>query len=86
MLDCLEGERSCTQTDTFVHVLENESVLTFVVATASATVSNVVTDHRLKLERDVLDNVWCVRAVAQTHDETAALADAAPMLLETWHR
>ena len=65
MLDCFEGERCCSKTNPFVHVLEHQCVLTFVVTTAGTAITDVMTDHCLKLERDMLDNVRRIRAVAR---------------------
>ena len=56
------------------------------VAPPSATITDVMPDHRLKLERDMLDYVRCVRTVAKAHDESTPLADAAPMLDQSRHR
>ena len=82
----LERERGGAQPDLLVDVLEDERVLPLDVAAARATEADVVADHRLQLERDVLDDVRRVRAAAQPHDEAAALADRAAVLDQPGHR
>ena len=77
LLNRFQRESRSAETDTFVYVLEHESVLAFVVTAACAPEANVVSDHRLKLERDVLDDVGRVRAVTKADDEPPSLADAA---------
>jgi hypothetical protein len=45
-----------------------------------------VPDHRLKLERNVFDDVRRVRAIAKPQDEAASFTDAATVLDHSWHR
>ena len=86
LLYCFECEGGGAEPNTFVHVLEHECELAFVVATARAAVSDVMADHRLKLERYVLDDVRSVGAVAKANDESSSLANAAAMFFKTGHR
>jgi hypothetical protein len=69
-----------------MNVLEHESVLAIYVATARAAVSNIVSNHRLQLESDVLHDVRRIGAVTQANDESAVFPDAAPVLVQTGHR
>ena len=65
LLHRLERERRRAQPDLLVLVLEHERVLALDVAAARASEADVVADHRLQLERDVLDDVRRVRAAPQ---------------------
>jgi hypothetical protein len=85
LLHGLERESCRTQPYTFVEVLEHESVFAFVVTTARTAVSNIVADHRLKLECYMLDDVWRVGAVAEPDDESPSLADAATVFFQARH-
>src|SRR6185503_12642981 len=83
LLHRLERECCCTKTNGFVHVLEYQFVFTGNLATASAPVAYVMTDHGLQLERNVLDDVCSVSSISQSHDKPTALSDAAAMFNQT---
>src|SRR4029079_18296740 len=85
LLHSLECERCSAKTYCFVHVLEDERVFARYVPTASAPVAHIMTDHCLQLERNVLDDMRGVGSVAESHDETTALSNAAAMLDQSRH-
>jgi hypothetical protein len=82
----LERQRRGPQPDLLVAVLEDERILAFHVAAARPAVPHVVTDHRLELECDMLDDVGRIRAALEARNEPATGSDAAAMLDETRHR
>ena len=69
-----------------MQVLEDQCVFPGAVASPGAAVTDIVTNHSLQLERDVLDDVGAVSTTLQANDEPARLTDAAAMIPETGHR
>ena len=82
----LESEGRRAQSDSFVPVLEDESVFPNGIASPRAAVSYVVADHPLQFQRDVLYNVRAVGAAPQTGYESARFADTAAMIAQSRHR
>ena len=67
-------------------MLEHDRELAVDVTATRAAESDLVPDHILQLECDMLYDVRGVSASLQTSDESAGLTNAATVVLETRHR
>jgi hypothetical protein len=81
-----ERQRGGAQPYRFVQMLEDERVFSGFVATPRSAVADVVADHPLQLEGYVLDDVREIRSALETNDESAGLADAAAVIVQSGHR
>src|SRR4051812_23780916 len=66
-------------------MLEDDGVFTVLIAATRAAVPDLMADHRLQLEGDVLDDVRRVRPTTQPGDEAATRTDTAVMFDEARH-
>src|SRR5687768_3884186 len=82
-LQC-QGRRP--QTYGLVEVLEDDGVLSGSVAGARSSIADIVSDHALQFQGDVLDDVAKVGSALQPYDKPAGLPDAAPVVSQSRHR
>jgi hypothetical protein len=66
-------------------MLEDNRELAVNVAASRAAKSDVMANHRLQLERDMLDDVGSVCPALESSNESPALTNAAAVLFQARH-
>src|SRR5690606_35297542 len=84
--DQIDGDRGAALPDSAVEMLEDDGVLTLPPASAGPPVPDAMTDRRLDLQSDVLDDVRGVSPPPKTLYETSRRADAAAMVAQPRQR